>query len=1142
MAEKLSGSIGSENVRLEYSSKASLDDIYKQLEAQTKLLEKCCGRGPGVRQTNTGGTGQGGGGTNNVQQVANAFTNRMGMVGKAFGLLGSALGTLTKFTIGAVTGLTKFAAAIGGALLDTLLGLAQAFGSLLTWSNSSESSLSGFTQGIFNLTKTITSNIPLIGGALTTLVATIEAVFQPVYQILEENINAFQELNRAGIDLGSGLMSAKTAAIQAGMTLGDFTKIVAQNSDKLAAFGGDASTGAQRFADIMGRAYRSGTGANLAKLGFTASEAAEYLTSYLDQQRALGNVQGKSNQELAEGAQSYLKELDKLARVTGMSRQEAQRALDQQRTDLSLNAKLLSLQPQAQGELKKLIAAFEKAGPAMGDALRDIVKFDGNPITEAGMALAEYAPSLVKNSQALMSGQMSAEQVLADLDKDAEKQMAALKASGAGPAQIAAMGNKFEEIRSAVAGMAGQFKNATKVSADQQKAMQDGDKALAAFKDAMTEIKNAIFGFLSGTGIFEIATEYLQGFVSMLRTGTPELTTTIRSIIDEFKRVFGISDKKEQGERAENKMLQIKDTIIKGLQSMVPYIQKLKDFWDKVVASFKQGFNEGGIWGGIKSAFGTIMSPLWQSLKETVIEFWDEYSPTVIKFLKDSFSSVMGLFGSIALDGLKKMPGLIWDGIKATLKSLWGAITGAVVGWFAGASLGGLIGGVVGSFFGPLGTAIGAQIGGIVGSWFGAIGGGIIGEGLQDVLEMLWDGIKSGWNVLTSLVTKGINGVKNIFITFVEEIQLWIAGMMKYVPGLRDKGKELEESIQKSREERAKQEAGTTPTAAGGTPSGAQTPNTGPKYIYRGDDGKIQTNYTKEELQQMVSANNEKLKDEDLRPGERRILHTKNKFYNAAIKQLEEDLANVPKGMTGGEFSGPDTGYFAKLHGDEFIINKKELEGKKIGDISLQKNVDLGLPKLEDTTNSLIQQYMVLEGQLKSLAFLRGPDDGRTYVDQSAESKKAEDSMYVMLGNLKTKLEGFGVNITQISSDFDKEVKSMFPKTDLSKFEEEDAKFSTMTENFAKSLAQDAEAKKTIDTSIKETLANIPKIFAETQNKAGVDTDKGIQGTDNKLSESMNELNNKLAALIELQSQNNKIADNQLSAVQSYSGDLFRAV
>lgn len=1117
MAEKLSGNIGSENVRLEYSSKSSLDDIYKQLEAQTKLLEKCCGRGPSLRQT--GGGTQTGAGVNSVQQAANSLGNKMGVVTKAFGLLGSAISGLTKFTIGAVTGLAKFAAAIGGAILDGLLGLAQAFGSLLSWANDTNSSLSQFTQSIFNVTKTLTSNIPLIGGALTTLVATIEAVFQPVYQILEQNISAFQKLNQAGIDLGSGLMSAKTAAIQAGMGLDDFTSIIRNNSDKLAAFGGDASTGAQRFADIMGRAFRSGTGPNLAKLGFTAAESAEYLTSYLDQQRALGNVQGKSNEELAQGAQTYLKELDKLARVTGMSRQDAQRALDQQRLDMSLNAKLLTLQPQAQTELKKLIAAFEKAGPGMGDALRDIVKFDGNPITEAGQALATYAPSLVRNSQALMNGQMSAEQALAELDKDAEKQIAQLRAQGKSAAEIAAMGNKFEEVRIAVANMAGQFKNAIKVSADQQKALEDGDKALAGFRDAMTEIKNAIFSFLSGTGIFEIATEYMSAFVSVLRSGAPEVKAVFESIVTEFRRVFGISDKKEKGEKVENKMLQVKETIINGLRNMIPYIQKLKDFFDKVTASFKQGMDQGGIWGGIKAAFGTIMSPLWESLKSTLVDFWNQYSPTVIAYLKDAFKNVMQLFGSIALDGLKRMPGLIWDGIKYTMKELWGAITGAIAGWFAGASIGGLIGGVVGSFFGPLGTAIGSQVGGIIGSWFGAIGGGLIGDGLQGIIEFLFKGLRTAWNVVSDLVAKGVDGIKSMFITFIEEIQLWIASMMKYIPGLRDKGKELEASIQKDREQRAgKPESKPEKTRV------EQLEERRKKFYEQGPA-------TNSPQQQKAFDN---------------ILMQMDREIERAKEEERQKVEGVPQASKGGLLTGPDEGYLAKLHGTEFVINEKDLKGRRAGDVDLKSDFNTGLPTLADTTNSLIKQYLKLEDQLTSLALIREPKGSNTYVDIDPETQRAQDRMYIVFDNLKERLEGFGINITKLSSDLNKAIDADpagavidFKKYSLA--EPLDNITKSWTDSVQQSLTKKNDVVADINSRYKDDSDVIPKLVNQLQSSASDKSDATKDGNNN-LATAMNELNSKLAVLIDLQSENNKIADNQLNAVQSYSGDLFKAL
>jgi hypothetical protein len=90
------------------------------------------------------------------------------------------------------------------------------------------------------------------------------------------------------------------------------------------------------------------------------------IAGYINQQGKLGQIQGKSVDQLAKGSEAYIKELDILTKLTGLTRQEQEEAREQALQIEAFYAGLADLGPRQQEEaLKAFTYAYAKGGPAM---------------------------------------------------------------------------------------------------------------------------------------------------------------------------------------------------------------------------------------------------------------------------------------------------------------------------------------------------------------------------------------------------------------------------------------------------------------------------------------------------------------------------------------------------------------------------------------------------------------------------------------------------------------------------------------------------------------------------------------------------------------------------------------------------------
>tara|TARA_B100001094_G_scaffold269621_1_gene273907 strand:- start:174 stop:1619 length:1446 start_codon:yes stop_codon:yes gene_type:complete len=110
----------------------------------------------------------------------------------------------------------------------------------------------------------------------------------------------------------------RRAAADAVLPLGKFTDLIGTNSGLLAKLFGSVDQGIPQIVGLTSR-LRDITEEEFAKFGLTLDDTSGFLTTFLELERARGNVQNLSQAQLLAGTKEYTKNLVILSKLTGQS-------------------------------------------------------------------------------------------------------------------------------------------------------------------------------------------------------------------------------------------------------------------------------------------------------------------------------------------------------------------------------------------------------------------------------------------------------------------------------------------------------------------------------------------------------------------------------------------------------------------------------------------------------------------------------------------------------------------------------------------------------------------------------------------------------------------------------------------------------
>ena len=346
-------------------------------------------------------------------------------------------------------------------------------------------------------------HIPIVGEHLATLT-----------QFVDDNINSFRQLAGVGVDFGESIFEVRRQAAVAGISLDAFQNVVANNSEVLAQFGGNAERGARAFAQISGNVQAS-LGPQLSRLGITMEEAGEMTSSYLNIQTRVGRAQNMNQNQLATGAGEYLLQLDRLAKITGKSREALAAELEQNAISPAMTILYNTLADggaEIQGTLQVL---KDKVGPEAADALETLIARNGVPIMGTlSQGLAQLNPEIMTLAQGLRDGSMDMEDAVRIMGDT--QSMAARRAQSEGEilTVLAQQGNVQALAVSSVLGFNTSVEDAAAAAENQRQAMDDQSRGLLDFERRVAQVRNEFNRSFVENGIFSGLQEALSGGLS----------------------------------------------------------------------------------------------------------------------------------------------------------------------------------------------------------------------------------------------------------------------------------------------------------------------------------------------------------------------------------------------------------------------------------------------------------------------------------------------------------------------------------------------------------------------------------------------------------------------------------------------------
>ena len=151
-------------------------------------------------------------------------------------------------------------------------------------------------------------------------------------------VGAFRELGDVGGITGDSMRGLQKDAQALGLSMDTYAKLIARNSEGLAATGITVTAGAQTLKQITtaGTEFED----KFVKLGFSFEAQSEFAAKFLAQQRNLTRINLEDTKALSEANRKYMEQVDELSRLTGLSKDKVANELEAMSRELRFGATL----------------------------------------------------------------------------------------------------------------------------------------------------------------------------------------------------------------------------------------------------------------------------------------------------------------------------------------------------------------------------------------------------------------------------------------------------------------------------------------------------------------------------------------------------------------------------------------------------------------------------------------------------------------------------------------------------------------------------------------------------------------------------------------------------------------------------------
>ena len=304
-------------------------------------------------------------------------------------VLGKNKDAVVNFTDGIRTGLKNWKAVGVQGLITGLFELGKGAVTTALEFADAEKSIKDFQDVSKNFT-----GVPLLGPA-----------FHAAAKSADFNTKVFKQLAQSGASFEGSIINLRNAAHDANMPIMDFTAMVGKNSEVMAQLFGSVDSGVKQMGSFQKR-LRSVTQENFAQFGLNLEETSEFLSTYLILQRARGNLEQMSTDQVIQGTSAYTVNLIKLSKLTG----ESVDNLDKQNRQLATNgvftAQLLKLQPAQRDAVNGVVAAFGGAETQFEKLVTQVAAFGTASEEETALLNQAMGGGLVPLIEQLAAGRI----------------------------------------------------------------------------------------------------------------------------------------------------------------------------------------------------------------------------------------------------------------------------------------------------------------------------------------------------------------------------------------------------------------------------------------------------------------------------------------------------------------------------------------------------------------------------------------------------------------------------------------------------------------------------------------------------------------------------------------------------------------
>jgi hypothetical protein len=273
-------------------------------------------------------------------------------------------------------------------------------------------------DAIGGLTKGLTGAIPLIGPAIGGMVDGLSAAAKAAIDLaatlaktandimaaeFKKSVAQLKEYTAAGASFAGGMMEMRDVAHRSGLSIETLGAAAKASREDFRAMGLTQGEGVKKLAAGMDAAQRTigRSGKNvrdeLLALGYSYEEQGAIMAQYMAQQKASGQLEKMTTEQIAKGTAEYAKNLKVISDITG---QDAKKLMEKARAESMRGALMGKLDADQQKAFKDAHATLMSLGPEMGPKLQTALMqmLAGGTVTDPVIAGNKEAMAMLKKT------------------------------------------------------------------------------------------------------------------------------------------------------------------------------------------------------------------------------------------------------------------------------------------------------------------------------------------------------------------------------------------------------------------------------------------------------------------------------------------------------------------------------------------------------------------------------------------------------------------------------------------------------------------------------------------------------------------------------------------------------------------------